>query len=133
MASLQARHQIGCAIVVRRADGNSGKLNRWTTFKDARKPACDCKPDYHLVYRVDGKLIREPVGHDRQTAERELKAHEGDEARGTVRRVKDIRFDAWADEWLAAYRGKESTRKQYSRRHGCAKRSVPPFADAAQE
>jgi integrase len=129
MASLQARHQIRCKIVEARPvklrdDGTPAPPNRWSTFDDATKKAgCTCRPDYVLIYRQEGKIVREGVGRDRQTAERELKALEGDVAKGNVLRVKDIRFDEWADEWLASFRGKETTRVAYGFTLAYAKRA----------
>ena len=56
MASLQARHQRNCA---------GGRP--WTTFAEATKKAgCTCTPLYHVVLRHDGKLVREPVGHNQR-------------------------------------------------------------------
>src|SRR5438093_4458469 len=100
MASLQARHSRTC------------KLNRpWTTFTDATKQkGCTCTPLYHVVLRHEGKLVREPVGHNRREAERALDARRGDLARRTFRVLEDIAFDKWADRWLAGFTGKENSR-----------------------
>ena len=60
MASLQARHSRTCKV---------GR--HWTTFAEATKQkGCTCVPLYHVVLRHDGKLVREPVGHNRKEAER---------------------------------------------------------------
>jgi integrase len=103
MASLQARHMRSC------------KLGRpWTTFKDATKRnGCTCTPLYHVVLRHEGKFVREPVGHNRREAERALDARRGDVARRSYRVLEDIRFDEWADRWLAGFTGKENTRRVY--------------------
>lgn len=103
MASLQARHSRSC------------KLGRpWTTFADATKPnGCTCTPLYHVVLHHDGKLVREPVGHNRREAERALDARRGDVARRTYRVLEDVRFDEWADRWLAGFTGKPNTRRVY--------------------
>jgi integrase len=103
MASLQARHSRSC------------RLGRpWTTFAAATKDGgCTCTPLYHVVLRHDGKLVREPVGHNRKEAERALDARRGDLARRTYRVLQDIRFDEWADCWLAGLTGKASTRRVY--------------------
>ena len=120
MASLQARHQDDCAIVQRRARakqqaGETGNPNHWSTFADATKAkGCACKPLYHLAFRDGGKLVREPVGHNRKEAERALDARRGDVARGDYRVVKDITFSKWADEWLASLTGKQTTRNVYA-------------------
>jgi integrase len=104
MASLQARHQRNC------------QLGRpWTTFAAAKKGAgCTCLPTYFTVHRHDGELIRDPVGHDRKVAERALDALRGDVARRTYRVVEEIRFDEWADRWLAGFTGKENSRRVYA-------------------
>jgi integrase len=104
MASLQARHSRSCKI---------GKP--WTTFAVATKQrGCTCVPLYHVVTRHDGKLVREAVGHNRKEAERALDARRGDIARREYRVVQDIRFDAWADSWLADFAGKKNTAVVYS-------------------
>jgi integrase len=103
VASLQARHQRNCAL---------GRP--WTTFGDATKSSgCTCAPLYHVALRHDGKLVREPVGHNRKEAQRALDARRGDVARREYRIVEDIRFDEWADQWLASLSGKENTRRVY--------------------
>jgi hypothetical protein len=67
-----------------------------------------------VVIRHDGKLIREPVGQNRKEAERALDARRGDVARRTYRVLRDIRFDEWADSWLAGFTGKENSRRVYA-------------------
>lgn len=90
MASLQARHSRSCAI---------GRP--WTSFDDATKArGCTCAPMYHVAFRRNGKLERKPVGQNRREAERALDVMRGDLASRRYRVTKDIRFDAWADEWL---------------------------------
>jgi integrase len=103
MASLQARHSRRC------------KLGRpWTTFADATKQkGCACTPLYHVVLRHGGVRVREPVGHNRREAERALDARRGDIARRTYRVIDDIRFDEWADRWLAGFSGKQNTVRVY--------------------
>ena len=89
MASLQARHSRSCP------------LYPWTPFGTATKQhGCTCTPLYHVTLRHDGKLVREPVGHNRKEAERALDARRGDIARRTYRVFEDIGFDEWADRWL---------------------------------
>src|SRR5581483_4481268 len=99
MASLQARHSRSCAL---------GRP--WTTFT-AAKTGCTCTPLYHVVLRHDGKLVRETVGHNRREAQRALDARRGDVARRAYRVIEDVRFDAWADQWLASLTGKKTTRR----------------------
>lgn len=105
MASLQARHSRSCP------------LYPWTTFgKATRKGGCRCTPLYHVVTRHRGTLVREPVGHNRKEAERALDARRGDIARRKYHVVENIRFDEWADRWIAALRAagrKESTVTAY--------------------
>lgn len=113
MASLQARHSRQCAI------GRS-----WTTFADATKQrGCTCTPLYHVVLHHQGKLVREHVGHNRREAERALDARRGDVARRTYRVIEDIRFDEWADQWLAGFTGKANTRRVYRHSLDYAKRA----------
>ncbi len=103
MASLQARHSRSC---------NLGRP--WTTFAEATKQkGCTCTPLYHVVLRRDGRLVREPVGHNRKEAERALDARRGDVARRAYRVLDDVRFDDWADRWLAGFTGKQNTRRVY--------------------
>ena len=104
MASLQARHSRTCSL---------GRP--WTKFADATKQkGCTCTPLYHVVLRHRGDLVREPVGHNRKEAERALDARRGDIARQTYRVVKDVRFDEWGDQWLAALNSKPATRRVYT-------------------
>ena len=99
MASLQARHSRSCSL---------GRP--WTTFAEATKQkGCTCTPLYHVVLRHDSELVREPVGHNRREAERALDARRGDVARRTYKVIDDIRFDAWADRWLAGFTGEENS------------------------
>lgn len=105
MASLQARHSRSCP------------LYPWTPFaKSTKKDGCTCTPLYHVVTRDAGKLIREAVGHNRKEAERALDACRGDIARHRYRVIENIRFDEWADRWIASLRTagrKESTVRVY--------------------
>ena len=101
VASLQARHSRACP------------LYPWTPFaKATKKDGCGCTPLYHVVTRSAGKLVREPVGHNRKEAERALDARRGDIARRKYHVIENIRFDVWADRWIASLRAagrKEST------------------------
>jgi integrase len=114
MASLQARHQRDCSLVTARIPKAGRSPSQWTTFADATKQAgCSCTPLYHVVLRHGGKLVREPVGHNRKEAERALDARRGDVARRRYHVVKDISFREWGDQWLAAFTGKPSSRRVY--------------------
>lgn len=105
MASLQARHSRTCP------------LYPWTPFaKSTKRDGCACTPLYHVVTRHRGQLIRESVGHNRKEAERALDARRGDIARRKFRVVENVRFDEWADLWIASLRTagrKESTVRVY--------------------
>ena len=110
MASLQARHQRSCA------------LYPWTPIaKATAKHGCTCTPLYHVVLRQSGKLIREPVGHNRKEATRALDATRGDVARRRYRVLEEIAFDAWADRWLAGFTGKANSKRVYESTIGYAK------------
>jgi integrase len=104
VASLQARHSRSC------------KIDRpWTPFDQATKAAgCTCTPMYHVVLRHGGKLVREPVGHNRKEAKRALDARRGDVARRRYRVIEEIAFDEWGDRWLAGFTGKENSRRVYA-------------------
>lgn len=105
MASLQARHSRSCP------------LYPWTPFAKAKKAhGCTCKPGplYHVVTRVDGKLVREPVGHYRKAAEAALNSRKVEMDEETYEAPRNITFNEWADEWFALLRRpKESTRRSY--------------------
>ena len=93
MASLQARHSRSCPCYP------------WTPFaKSTKRNGCACTPLYHVVSRHADRLIREPVGHNRKEAERALDARRGDIARHKYRVVENVRFDEWADRWIASLR-----------------------------
>jgi hypothetical protein len=101
VASLQARHTRSCAL-----------RRPWTTFEAAAK-GCTCTPLYHVVHRTDGKLVRDPVGHNRKEARRALDDRRGAIARREFRVLDDVAFDRWADRWLTGFTGKESSRRAY--------------------
>ncbi len=110
MASLQARHQRSCA------------LYPWTPFaKATAKHGCTCTPLYHVVLRHAGKLVREPVGHNRREAGRALDATRGEVARRRYRVLEEIAFDEWADRWLAGFTGKANSKRVYETTIGYAK------------
>jgi hypothetical protein len=105
VASLQARHQRSCP------------LYPWTPFEKAtKKNGCKCRPGplYHTHHRVDGKVIREVVGHNRKEAERILDALRGDVARHRYRVIEEIAFRVWADRWLAGFTGKANSKRVYA-------------------
>jgi integrase len=105
MASLQARHTRSCAI---------GKP--WTTFAAAAN-GCTCKapgPMYHVVTWVDGKLVRDQAGHNRKGAERKLRKIQVEVDEGAYEAPSTMRFEEWADQWLASLRRRDTTRRVYA-------------------
>jgi integrase len=107
MASIQARHQRKCAL---------GRP--WTTFADATTTnGCTCEkpgPLYYSVTRVDGKLVREPIGHNRRNAERELTKVQAAVNEDTYEPPSPVTFDQWADQFLAGLRRRPTTHRQYA-------------------
>ena len=97
MASLQARHTRVC---------ETGKP--WTTFAGATD-GCTCQPAYYVVARDGTKLHRERVGKNRKVAERALTKRQAEEDDGAFVPQKTIRFDEWADRWLAGLERKPNT------------------------
>jgi integrase len=97
MASLQARHKLACA---------TGKP--WTTFASATD-GCTCSPSYYVVVRDGTKLHRERVGKNRKQAERALTKRQAEEDDGAFVPQKTIRFEEWADRWLAGLERKPNT------------------------
>jgi integrase len=104
MASIQARHQRGCAL---------GRP--WTTYTDA-VDGCTCKPGplYHTVTRVDGKLVRTSIGHVRKNAERELTKVQAAVDADTYEAPSTMTFAEFADEWLPGVRRRETTKANYA-------------------
>ncbi len=100
MASLQTRHTRGCAL---------GRP--WTTFEAAS--GCTCRPMFHVVQRAGGKLVREPVGHNRKEAERRLRAVQVAVDRDEYLPLETLKFAEWADRWLAGLRREETTKATY--------------------
>jgi integrase len=69
---------------------------------------------HHIVLRRGGKLIREPVGHNRKEAQRALDSRRGEIADRRYSVIKDLRFDEWSRQWLSVFTGKENSRRVYS-------------------
>src|SRR6266496_4424994 len=102
-ASIQARHSRACRLA-----------RRWTTFAAAAPGrGCSCKPGpmYHVVTRVGGRLVREPVGHNRKEAERRLRFVEVEMDQATYAPPENVAFAEWADRWLEGLRREETTRR----------------------
>src|SRR5204863_486195 len=88
-ASLQARHVRGCRL-----------HRRWTTFAAAAPgKGCTCKrgPMYYVVTRGGARLIREPVGHNRRSAERRLRSIQVELDQGAYAPPENVSFSDWAD------------------------------------
>jgi integrase len=68
---------------------------------------------YHVVTRVDGRLVRDAVGHNRKLAERKLRAAQVAIDEHVYEAPKNVRFDEWADQWLAGLRRRETTKTVY--------------------
>ena len=66
-------------------------------------------PSYYVVVRDGGKLHRERVGRNRKMAERALTKRQAEEDDGAFVPQKTIRFDEWADRWLAGLERKPNT------------------------
>lgn len=127
MASLRARHSSSCAIprtVTGKGEPGPGRETAAPT-KEGEKIAytpedgprkgerivCTCKPAYSI--RGAAGKGHKSVGRDFRTALRELRkvqvaADEGEEI------APPIKFEAWADEWIASLDGpKENTLVSY--------------------
>lgn len=108
MASLQARHSRECA--------RAGIKRPWTTFDEATKAKgciCDPGPMYHVVARAGGTLVRDPVGHNRKLAERRLRAIQVTVDEDRYEAPSNVKFETWADQWLANLRRRETTKAVY--------------------
>jgi integrase len=68
---------------------------------------------YHVVTRPGGKLVREPVGHNRKLAERRLRAIQVQVDEDQYEAPSNKKFEVWADEWLANLRRRETTKRVY--------------------
>lgn len=111
MASLRARHSRDCK--------KNGAGKGTTRFEDWPLAGCVCKPgpSYFIDYGVDpetGKHRVESVGRNRKLAEQGLRKRQTEQDEGSFRFRENIKFSAWADEWLASLRGKGSTRLSYA-------------------
>lgn len=116
MASLQARHSRDCSL-----------RRPWTTFEAAASGrGCTCNPGpmYHVASRVDGQLVREPVGHNRREAERRLRAIQVEIDRDVYAPPENVAFSDWADRWLAGLRREETTRRTYRSSLEYAKQAI---------
>lgn len=110
MASLQARHQKGCALGdTFRATGN--------------REGCTCKPTFYVFVHTNGKLHKEKVGKVEKDAKRKLTKVQVQEDEGTFEAPKNIRFEEWADQWTASLERKRTTVRSYETTMSFAKRA----------
>ena len=100
MASLQLRHQKGCAL--------------GDTFRAAgNRDGCTCSPTFYVFVHQGGKLHKEKAGKNQKLAERKLNKRQVQEDEGTFEALKNIKFEKWADQWLASLERKETTKRSY--------------------
>jgi integrase len=79
---------------------------------------------YHVVSRVDGRLVREAVGHNRKEAERHLRAIEVRIDQDVYEPADNVTFSDWCDLWLEGLRRKETTRRTYRSSLEYAKQAI---------
>jgi integrase len=75
---------------------------------------------------LDGKPVRELVGHDRTRAQRELRRVEVHVDEGRYQAPRAVRFAAFADEWLGGLRRRSTTVDNYAGTLAYAKRAFGP-------
>jgi integrase len=68
---------------------------------------------YHVASRVDARLVREPVGHNRRDAERQLRAIQVQIDQDAYAPPENVAFSEWVDRWLLGLRREETTRRTY--------------------
>lgn len=69
---------------------------------------------YHVVQNLNGRLVREPAGHNRKDAERQLRAVQVAVDEHTYVPPENVRFEDWCDRWLSELRREETTRRTYA-------------------
>ncbi|MGZ4334871.1 MAG: tyrosine-type recombinase/integrase [Gaiellaceae bacterium] len=79
---------------------------------------------YHIVQNVNGRLVREPAGHNRKDAERQLRAVQVAVDEHTYVAPENVRFQDWCDRWLSELRREETTRRTYASSLQYAKRAI---------
>src|SRR5438128_531786 len=102
MSSIQVRHKAGCA---------SGR--KWQKADDVKASGCDCEPSRYILSKVGGKLHYERVRGSMKDAQAALRkvGHEVDEQRYTP--PTRVKFETWADRWIASLQRKPSTVESY--------------------
>jgi integrase len=110
MASLQLRHQKGCALGdTFRAVGN--------------RDGCNCSPTFYVFVHQGGKLTKEKVGKNEKAAQRRKDKLQVQEDEGTFEALKNIKFEKWADQWTASLERKTTTIRSYETTMNFAKKA----------
>ncbi len=100
MASLHARHSRRCPLA-----------GKWTAV-DAE--GCTCTPTYYVISRDGrGKPVRERVGRNKKQAERAHRKIGTAIDEGSYVPQKNVPFDVWGPEWIAALERKGTTINGY--------------------
>jgi len=79
---------------------------------------------YHAVSRVNGRLVREPMGHNRKEAERRMRAIQVQIDQNVYDPPENVDFSEWCDRWLAGLRREETTRRTYRSSLTYAKQAI---------
>jgi integrase len=110
MASLQARHQKGCAL--------------GDTFRAAgNREGCTCQPTLYVFVHQNGKLDKQKVGKNEKLAKRKLDKAQVQQDEGAYEPLKNIKFEVWADQWTASLERKTTTVRSYETTMNFAKRA----------
>lgn len=100
MASLHARHSRSCPL-----------KGKWTA-PDA--DGCTCTPTFYVAVRDDdGHLVRERIGRNKREAERAHRKIGTAVDEGSYVAQKNIAFNEWGTQWLAALERKQTTVNDY--------------------
>lgn len=123
MASLHVRHSRSCplsrlafekACDRARKEGKEPPKSRRGAWTKPDTDGCTCQPVYHVIAREDrGKMVRERIGRNKQAARRALRKVAVDVDEGAYVPQRNIAFDVWAGEWLAALERKGTTVNSY--------------------
>jgi integrase len=116
MASLRARHSKNCALGGRETAGPRFEGDKISKEIDGRLVVCSGKPTCQPTYSIRGAAGdgHEHVGKNLRQALRKLAKKNDDENPEPI--VGNIRFEAWADEWLTGlHRPSERTIDGYRR------------------
>ena len=110
MASLQLRHQKGCAL--------------GDTFRAAgNREGCTCSPTFYVFVHQSGKLSKEKIGKNEKVAKRKRDKLQVQEDEGTFEALKNIKFEKWADQWTGSLERKSTTVRSYETTMNFAKRA----------